>query len=302
MHAAGYVGAQSEVPGSPTRPIPTSSTGSRSCLDDGLPGFVGKLRSAGRPKRVRWREQDGVRWLEAELPGARAAFSTRLGGVSELRSRASTSGGSPAIRAVRENRHRLAAASRSNPSGLDRPTGSRRRRGPTRGANGAAGLRGAGAGAAGGGRPRSSAGRAGAARLRRRLPAGGPRGTGAGGDDPLRLARAGGGDRGAGGGGAGRGRRRSGPGSARAATRWARRCWAPSRRSGPGWPRAGCSTCGRSPAACSGARGSRRSRSAELCTSCHPELFFSHRRDGEPTGRQAGLVWQRRKSRMRPRT
>ncbi len=29
-----------------------------------------------------WREQDGVRWLEASLPGARAAFSTRLGGES----------------------------------------------------------------------------------------------------------------------------------------------------------------------------------------------------------------------------
>ncbi|SRR6266516_4442294 len=32
---------------------------------------------------MRWREDDGVRWLEAELPGARAAFSTRLGGVSD---------------------------------------------------------------------------------------------------------------------------------------------------------------------------------------------------------------------------
>jgi polyphenol oxidase len=32
---------------------------------------------------VEWREQDGIRWLEAELPAARAAFSTRLGGVSE---------------------------------------------------------------------------------------------------------------------------------------------------------------------------------------------------------------------------
>jgi YfiH family protein len=31
---------------------------------------------------MEWREQDGVRWLEAELPGARAAFSTRIGGVS----------------------------------------------------------------------------------------------------------------------------------------------------------------------------------------------------------------------------
>jgi purine-nucleoside/S-methyl-5'-thioadenosine phosphorylase / adenosine deaminase len=30
--------------------------------------------------------------------------------------------------------------------------------------------------------------------------------------------------------------------------------------------------------------------SAGLCTRCEPELFFSHRRDGGP-GRQAGLVW-----------
>jgi YfiH family protein len=31
---------------------------------------------------MEWRERDGVRWLEAELPGATAAFSTRVGGVS----------------------------------------------------------------------------------------------------------------------------------------------------------------------------------------------------------------------------
>ncbi|MEK6277483.1 MAG: polyphenol oxidase family protein [Actinomycetota bacterium] len=31
--------------------------------------------------------------------------------------------------------------------------------------------------------------------------------------------------------------------------------------------------------------------SSELCTSCEPELFFSHRRDGEQSGRQGGLVW-----------
>jgi polyphenol oxidase len=30
---------------------------------------------------------------------------------------------------------------------------------------------------------------------------------------------------------------------------------------------------------------------SEECTSCQPELFFSHRRDGVRTGRQAGLVW-----------
>jgi copper oxidase (laccase) domain-containing protein len=28
-----------------------------------------------------------------------------------------------------------------------------------------------------------------------------------------------------------------------------------------------------------------------LCTSCRPDLFFSHRRDNGVTGRQAGLVW-----------
>lgn len=32
---------------------------------------------------MEWREQAGVRWLEASLPGATAAFSTRIGGVSE---------------------------------------------------------------------------------------------------------------------------------------------------------------------------------------------------------------------------
>jgi copper oxidase (laccase) domain-containing protein len=31
--------------------------------------------------------------------------------------------------------------------------------------------------------------------------------------------------------------------------------------------------------------------SADLCTRCNPELFYSHRRDGERTGRQAGLAW-----------
>jgi hypothetical protein len=29
-----------------------------------------------------------------------------------------------------------------------------------------------------------------------------------------------------------------------------------------------------------------------LCTSCRPDLFFSHRRDNGVTGRQAGLVWR----------
>jgi len=29
-----------------------------------------------------------------------------------------------------------------------------------------------------------------------------------------------------------------------------------------------------------------------LCTMCDPERFFSHRRDGGLTGRQAGVVWR----------
>ena len=69
---------------------------------------------------MKWRERDGVRWLEAELPGARAAFSTRLGGVSE----APFEGLNIAIltgddrQAVRENRSRLAAALGRDPEGV----------------------------------------------------------------------------------------------------------------------------------------------------------------------------------------
>ena len=61
---------------------------------------------------MRWRERDGIRWLEAELPGARAAFSTRLGGVSEGPFSSLNLGRLTGdLRgAVRENRHRLAAA------------------------------------------------------------------------------------------------------------------------------------------------------------------------------------------------
>jgi polyphenol oxidase len=61
---------------------------------------------------MEWREVDGVRWLEAQLPGATAAFSTRLGGVSDppfdglnLGLFTDDEGG-----AVAANRRRLAAA------------------------------------------------------------------------------------------------------------------------------------------------------------------------------------------------
>jgi polyphenol oxidase len=61
---------------------------------------------------MEWREGAGVRWLKAELPGATVAFSTRLGGISappfdELNLGILTDDES---RAVSENRRRLAAA------------------------------------------------------------------------------------------------------------------------------------------------------------------------------------------------
>jgi YfiH family protein len=40
-----------------------------------------------------------------------------------------------------------------------------------------------------------------------------------------------------------------------------------------------------------GRAGVERIERAGLCTSCEESLFFSHRRDGGRTGRQAGLVW-----------
>ena len=69
---------------------------------------------------MEWREREAVRWLEAELPAARAAFSTRLGGVSHEPYDALN----VAIRTgderdnVRENRLRLAAALGREPDGV----------------------------------------------------------------------------------------------------------------------------------------------------------------------------------------
>src|SRR5918992_4210938 len=61
---------------------------------------------------MEWREQDGLRWLVAEFPGAWAAFSTRLGGVSaepfESLNLAILTGDDRD--AVGENRRRLATA------------------------------------------------------------------------------------------------------------------------------------------------------------------------------------------------
>jgi YfiH family protein len=61
---------------------------------------------------MEWRERDGVRWLEADLGGARAAFSTRLGGVSDPPFDSLNLGilTDDEPEAVVENRRRLAAA------------------------------------------------------------------------------------------------------------------------------------------------------------------------------------------------
>ena len=69
---------------------------------------------------MNWREEGGVRWLEADLPGAKAAFSTRIGGVSQ----APYDAMNVAImtgderESVRENRLRLAAALGRDPAGV----------------------------------------------------------------------------------------------------------------------------------------------------------------------------------------
>ena len=69
---------------------------------------------------MEWREQDGVRWLEAGLPGARAAFSTRVGGVSEAPYEALNvgilTGDEP--KRVGENRRRLAGSLGRDPAGV----------------------------------------------------------------------------------------------------------------------------------------------------------------------------------------
>ena len=52
----------------------------------------------------------------------------------------------------------------------------------------------------------------------------------------------------------------------------------------------GSSTCGRAAERALRAAGCERVDRVDLCTACHPELFFSHRRDDGRTGRQ-GVDW-----------
>jgi YfiH family protein len=69
---------------------------------------------------MEWLDRDGVRWLQAEMPGAKAAFSSRIGGASEAPYEALNvaimTGDDGA--AVRENRRRLAEALGRDPAGV----------------------------------------------------------------------------------------------------------------------------------------------------------------------------------------
>jgi YfiH family protein len=69
---------------------------------------------------MKWREEDGARWLEARLPGARAAFTTRLGGASEGDFAELNVGllTADSPDAVLENRRRVAALARRDPEGV----------------------------------------------------------------------------------------------------------------------------------------------------------------------------------------
>ena len=272
VRRAGYVGAADRDPRGRGR---GPSLHPRSDRDPARrTGCRASSRSSGPlgPASVRWRERDGVKWLEAELPGARAAFSTRLGGRQR-------SAPFESLNLGRLTGDRTSGAREPAPAGCrrrdrsgarpDRPPGPRRRGGPASkdrrapalSPNPAPGCR----------RPTAMSPRVtglAPAGPRRRLPAGGARGIGRRGDDPLRLARAGGGDRRArGGGGPPRGRRRSAPASAPAATRSGDEVLAAFARARPRRSqRAGCSTCADGRAAPARAGGV---ESIEVCGALH---------------------------------
>src|SRR3954447_15286661 len=69
---------------------------------------------------MKWRDRDGVRWLETELRGAEVAFSTRMGGVSEPPFESLNLGilTDDENESVLENRRRLAAALRLEPEAV----------------------------------------------------------------------------------------------------------------------------------------------------------------------------------------
>jgi len=243
---------------------------------------------------LRWRERDGVKWLEADLPGARAAFSARLGGVSEGPFKSLNLGRLTGDRAeaVRENRHRLAAAVAIDPELVligrqvhaaevarhDAPTE------PPAYANPAPGLPEADGHATARADlaplvfvadclPVALAGAGGVAMIHC-----GWRGLAAGivkrGVEAVEARAA-----------------AVGPGIGPCCYEVGDEVLGAFERLGPGLAERRMLDLRLVARRLLERAGVESIEVSEACTSCQPELFFSHRRDGERTGRQAGLVW-----------
>jgi YfiH family protein len=241
---------------------------------------------------LRWREEAGTRWLEAELPGARAAFTTRLGGVSEGPFESLNLGRLTGDPAARENRLRLAAALGVDPEGVligrqvhgaDVIThvGSPE---PPPYADPAPGLPDAD------GHATTCRGLTPLVLVADCLP------VALAGDGGVAMVHCG--WRGLAAGIVERGVEATaaraaaiGPGigpccyEVGAEVLGAFEALGPKVASGRMLDLRGIASLLLERAGVEGVE------ACELCTSCHPELFFSHRRDGEPTGRQAGLAW-----------
>jgi polyphenol oxidase len=249
---------------------------------------------------LRWRERDGVSWLEADLPGAagrrvaRAAFTTRLGGVSEGPFESLNLGRLTADRpdAVRENRHRLAAAiaidselvligrqvHAAKVAWHDQPTEPRAYANPAPGLPEVDGHATARSGLVplvfvADCLPVALAGPGGVAMIHC-----GWRGLRAGiverGVEAVQAQAA-----------------AVGPGIGPCCYEVGDEVLAAFEPLGPEVAEGRMLDLRQVVRRLLERAGVERVETSEECTSCQPELFFSHRRDGEPTGRQAGLVW-----------
>jgi polyphenol oxidase len=243
---------------------------------------------------MQWHERDGVRWLEADLPGARAAFSTRLGGASDepyasLNVAVKTG---DELDHVRENRHRLAAALGRSPAdvvmgrqihGTDLRWHDRRQE-PRVYADAVKSPVEVDAHAT------ASAGLAPLVMVADCLPIAM---VGAGG-----VAIAHGGWRGLAGGIVANTAERVGAEAAAIGPGIGPCCYEVGEEVLAEFSELDGVASGRMLDLTAAARqllkraGVGSIEAADLCTSCNPELLFSHRRDGERTGRQAGLVWR----------
>jgi len=243
---------------------------------------------------LRWRKQDGIRWLEASLPGAQAAFSARTGGVSAdpyaSLNLAILTGDE--IERVRENRHRLAAALGLDP---DRVLIGRQVHGaeivrrdepPTPNAYAEPGPRLGGADA----QATRTPGLAPLVFVADCLPVAlvGPGG----------VAMIHCGWRGLGTGVIEQGVREVGASAAAIGPGIGQCCYEVGAEVLEAFKPLGAGVAdGRMLDLREVARrllelaGVEAIEVSDLCTRCHPDLFFSHRRDGERTGRQAGVVW-----------